>query len=200
MLTNKASTQQMVQVPKNHFMIEGITLPENGSNGYDFANQTTNNWKYVVGAGDENSVSDGAGNSAVFYGTLCKTFENKAILEGRPTLSNGMSLYMKAGDNSNFYYRKAGSPYGLNGFRCWFAVENPTTGTTGNKLAIEINGITDDTTNIDSINAGNGASTVSRYADAVYNLNGQKVAGGGNTSHLPAGIYIVNGKKVVVNK
>ena len=37
-------------------------------------------------------------------------------------------------------------------------------------------------------------------ATAIYNLNGQKVSTSQhlNTSSLPKGIYIVNGKKVVV--
>ena len=199
-LTNKASTQ--VQVPRNHFMIEGVTLATNNENkdGYDFASLTTNNWKYVVGGGENNSASDASGNSTVFYGTLCKTFENKTILDGRPTLNDGRSLYMKPGDNSNFYYRKAGSSYGLNGFRCWFAVKNGTAATANSKLAIEIKGVTDGTTDIDSINADNGTTPVSRYSDAVYSLSGQKVAEDGNVGNLPAGIYVINGKKFVVNK
>ena len=44
---------------------------------------------------------------------------------------------------------------------------------------------------------GNGELTMD---NAVYNLNGQKVADEFNPKRLPKGVYIVNGQKVMVGK
>ena len=39
---------------------------------------------------------------------------------------------------------------------------------------------------------------VSRFANGIYNLNGQLVKQGNSTAGLPSGLYIVNGKKCIV--
>ena len=203
-LTNKTTTE--VTVPKNHFLIKGVTLPVNNSSndGYSFSDNPDytivngdTKWLYTVK--DETSAQNSDGTQkATFYGTLCKTYEDKSILADRPALSDGKSYYMKAGDSSNFYYRKNGSAYGLKGFRCWFVLDDDTNQQT--KYAIEINGSSDETTKIDGINTDEGSDTISRYSDAVYNTSGQKVANGKRLDSLPAGVYIANGKKFVITK
>lgn len=57
------------------------------------------------------------------------------------------------------------------------------------------------TTGIDDIDFENSFDTASSYKSAnhaVYNLNGQMVRQGLSTDGLPAGIYIVGGRKVAV--
>lgn len=211
-------THEDVTCPDGHFVAFNVTLePENSdrNNGktlYDFANaekyKTTigdAKYDYVVNLGNEDVANDvdGNGRTATFYGTLCKTFDfdengKGYYLEGRPRLNDGKSYYMKPDGGSNFYYRKAGSSYGLKGFRCWFVYDEPTV--SSSKYSIEINGITDDTTDIDAINASNGGENIACYRGAIYNLNGQKVGEGQKIEELPAGIYIVNGKKYIINK
>ena len=39
---------------------------------------------------------------------------------------------------------------------------------------------------------------LSRYAKGVYNLNGQLVSEKNSTEGLPAGVYIMNGKKMIM--
>ena len=221
----QAQTQITVSVPRNHFTISGVTLEKNNStqDGYDFAGQFQktlygNTCFYVVGgenaAGDGENVAydktDGKENKnryATFYGTLCKTFELNeygvnAFLENRPRLDDGKSFYMKPNGGNNFYYRKKGSGYGLKGFRCWFVYEDGTTtgAAAAKQFAIDINGVTDDVTDISNIERNDGAEIADQYANGIFNLNGQKVTEGMKLSDLPAGIYIVNGKKYIVNK
>ena len=87
--------------------------------------------------------------------------------------------------------------YGLKGFRCWFEVKGGSS--QAKALRLEIDGISDDATSIDEINSQHSQFT-SRHKgiSGVFNLDGQKVREGESTQNLPKGIYIVNGRKVVV--
>ena len=97
-------------------------------------------------------------------------------------------------------YISEGMSYGK-GYRSYIDKDKTgTTTTTAKALSISFSGVEDDD--------DNGTTTDIRIAEladdvietlvigGVYNLNGQKVAD--TTRNLPAGIYIVNGRKVVV--
>ena len=96
-------------------------------------------------------------------------------------------------------YISAGSSYGK-GYRSYIDYTGTTTPPSAKALSISFSGVEDDD--------DNGTTTDIRIAEladdvietlgigGVYNLNGQKVAD--TTRNLPAGIYIVNGRKVVV--
>ena len=88
--------------------------------------------------------------------------------------------------------------YGLKGFRCWFEVKGKMEGMAA-APRLEIDGIIDDATSIDDLNSQPSQFT-SRHKgiSGVFNLDGQKVREGESTQNLPKGIYIVNGRKVVV--
>ena len=215
-------TYTKVSLPESSYVCFNVTLPttsENPStstgyyNGYSTqdAFYTTidgTKYHYVVNQGDEDVAYDytsGEKNEnryATFYGTLCKTYEGKSIINNgtddiRPDLSDGNSYYM--GQGSNFYLRKQGAQYGQKGFRCWFVYHDGTASASQAKpVMLELQGITEETTDIDAIERNDGETIVQRYKGAVYNLNGQKVASDGNLDNLPAGIYIVNGRKVIV--
>ena len=83
---------------------------------------------------------------------------------------------------------------GLRGFSCWF---KPAEGAQKN-AQFTLDGVTQSgTTALDDIFA-DGEQPVSRFAQGVYNLNGQLVKQGNSTAGLPSGLYIVNGKKCIV--
>lgn len=97
-------------------------------------------------------------------------------------------------------YISEGQSYGK-GYRSYIDIDKTgTTTTTAKALSISFSGVED--------GDDNGTTTEIRVAEladdviqtlgigGVYNLNGQKVAD--TTRNLPAGIYIVNGRKVVV--
>ena len=89
-------------------------------------------------------------------------------------------------------YHSATRPRGLRGFSCWFE----TTGAQ-NSLQLTIDGVSQGTTGIEDILADY-EQPVSRFANGIYNLNGQLVKQGNSTAGLPSGLYIVNGKKCIV--
>lgn len=109
---------------------------------------------------------------------------------------------LKAGDfmiqNSKFYELQAGNSYRVKGFRGWFT-KNPNY-TAPAKASIY---------NISDYNEGTGTATSIATIDAntgnvlptadVFNLNGQCIRHNAATLEgLPGGIYIWNGKKIVV--
>lgn len=97
------------------------------------------------------------------------------------TLATGTALFL--GDGNKFYQAKAGSQ--MKGFRAYFDMPK---GGDANKVQAVIDG---ETTGIDTLNGD-----VVKSAGPVYNLNGQSV--GTNLQKLQPGVYIQNGKKVVI--
>ena len=104
-------------------------------------------------------------------------------------------IFVSEGDGT--VYISGGQSYGK-GYRSY--IDYTGTTATAKALSISFSGVEDDD--------DNGTTTDIRIAEladdviqtlgigGVYNLNGQKVAD--TTRNLPAGIYIVNGRKVVV--
>lgn len=127
------------------------------------------------------------------YGTLAKTYDENGILDGRDHLSG--AYVMRGGQIVQVPSNKE---YGLKGFRCWFEFKGKIDGMAA-APRLEIDGIIDDATSIDDLNSQPSQFT-SRHKgiSGVFNLDGQKVRDGESTQDLPKGIYIVNGRKVVV--
>ena len=127
------------------------------------------------------------------YGTLAKTYDENGILDGRDHLSG--AYVMRDGKIVQVPQKQQ---YGLKGFRCWFEVKGSHPGVAA-APRLEIDGIIDDATSIDDLNSQPSLFT-SRHKgiSGVFNLDGQKVRDGESTQDLPKGIYIVNGRKVVV--
>lgn len=197
--------------PDQHYLVESVTLPyeENEASGemwYNFGGLDKYNaaidgkrCSYVVDANSSGSYGSG---SLHCYGTLCKTFEQAAeggnsyglkILDGRPRLDDGNAYIMKGG--TMYRVPEMASGYGLKGFRCWFQYVDSSAEAKQQTPLLLINGISDDATTIDSINAADGVTTISRFADGVYTLGGQKVGDASVVGRLKGGLYIVNGKK-----
>ena len=96
-------------------------------------------------------------------------------------------------DYGNVYYTENPDKVrGLRGFSCWFKPNNnvaPAVYIDGMKQEAELTAIGELVISPEAAN---------RYGknDGVYNLQGQRV--GNTTEGLPSGIYIVNGKKILV--
>lgn len=190
-------------IPGNHYDITMVTLDraalvkhlklsETDQAHYDKEEYDKIDWDNVSWI-SQTSFSTGASEGDLTcYGTLTKTYKDDAILPGRDDLSG--DYVMRGG---KIVQVPSDKKYGLKGFRCWFEVKGSHPIAAAPRL--EIDGIIDDATSIDDLNSQPSQFT-SRHKgiSGVFNLDGQKVREGESTQNLPKGIYIVNGRKVVV--
>lgn len=178
-------TEGKISIPEKHYVISMVTLDRKTLPTSDNINTHTNRMdeKWVSVLTDQAVLSDHTMNA---YGTLAKTYNNGKIIEGRDNLSG--SYYMKG---NSIYQVPSGKSYGLKAFRCWFKP-----GTSGNAKRVEM--YLDDvlmdaieTTGISSVFADNGSAK-----SGIYSISGQLM--GYSLQGLPSGLYVVNGKKIVV--
>lgn len=202
--TNSESGTQDVVVKANHYDIPNVTMAIGDNNQNDLTKMNTDTWVSDVTTTVENS-----NGSMVAYGTFARTFGQKAtqnvtdekaadygvykfddrkIISGRDDL-----MYSYFFDQGNLYYSSK-RVRGLRGFSCWFKPVNSPAPT---KLNLYIDGVANGTTGIDEVAFGDEEPT-GKAAKGIYNMNGQLVSNGSDTTNLPAGMYIVNGKKCVV--
>lgn len=202
--TNSESGTQDVVVKANHYDIPNVTMAIGDNNQNDLTKMKTDTWVSDVTTTVENS-----NGSMVAYGTFARTFGQKAtqnvtdekaadygvykfddrkIISGRDDL-----MYSYFFDQGNLYYSSK-RVRGLRGFSCWFKPVNSPAPT---KLNLYIDGVANGTTGIDEVAFGDEEPT-GKAAKGIYNMNGQLVSNGSDTTNLPAGMYIVNGKKCVV--
>lgn len=136
------------------------------------------------------------------YGTLARTYdENENILEGRDDLKG--DYVMREGKLVQVPTTLPQYPnykgYGLQGFRCWFEVKGDEVPVGSAKMSMNIDGVEDTATSIEDIHGDDAAFTTrGRGIDGVFSLDGQLVRRGTSMEGLPKGIYITNGRKVVV--
>ena len=168
----------------NHYDITMVSLDRDKLKTY----LNTTNWESET----RFEATGGGHGTMVCKGTMAKTYDNGKIFDGRDNL--GGDYIMRDGKIVQVPSTKQ---YGLKGFRCWFEVKGGSS--QAKPLRLEIDGISDDATSIDEINSQPSQFT-SRHKgiSGVFNLDGQKVREGKSTQNLPKGIYIVNGRKVVV--
>ena len=140
----------------------------------------------------------GGGHGMVCKGTMAKTYDNGEIISGRDNLNGDYFMYrgkliqVPSGnmDDGNPY------SYGLKAFRCWFELTN--TSAEGKRVSLLIDGVEDSTTGIDDIHGSADCTSYKRGIDGVFNMNGQMVRRGCSLEGLPKGLYVVNGKKIVI--
>ncbi len=108
-------------------------------------------------------------------------FEFVGICSKHTLALDGTNLFL--GENNTFYIPTP-EDYTLKALRGYFVVPE---GTSASKMGINIDG---ETTSISTL------STADAINGKVYNLNGQYV--GNNVKTLQKGIYVVNGKKIIV--
>lgn len=139
----------------------------------------------------------GPQGTMVCKGTLAKTYDNGKIIKGRDDLNGDFFMYqgkliqVPSGDKDGERYQ-----YGLKAFRCWFELSSNTTH--GNSLSLMIDGVEDSTTSIDDIHGSSNSTSYKRGIEGVFNMHGQMVRRDNSLEELPKGMYVVNGKKVII--
>ncbi len=141
------------------------------------------------------SGSGTPGTTMVCKGTLAKTYDNDGIISGRDDLNGDFFMY-----KGNLIQvpsgAKDGEPYqyGLKAFRCWFELSSPSAST----VSLMIDGVEDSATSIDDIHTDADHTSYKRGIEGVFNMNGQMVRRDNSLEGLPKGMYVVNGKKVII--
>lgn len=184
-------------VPPNHYDITMVSFDRDKFN------------EYVNTDGNENWVSkttfsaEGKPGHMECLGTMAKTYDENGIIEGRDNLNGDYFMYKGKliqvpngkKDNGEEY------SYGLKAFRCWFELtgkDNIEGGGSSTQMALFIDGVKDNTTGIDDIHAFDEVTSYKRGINGVFNLNGQMVRSSNAIDRLPKGLYVVNGKKIVI--
>lgn len=143
------------------------------------------------------SATGGNHGTMVCKGTMAKTYDNGEIISGRDDLNGDYFMYqgkliqVPHGDMAD------GKPYsyGLKAFRCWFELTDIVK---PSQVSLYIDGVADSTTGIDDIHGNTDCTSYKRGIDGVFNMNGQMVRRGCSLEGLPKGLYVVNGKKIVI--
>lgn len=188
-----------IKIAANHYVIGKVSMPLTTTEGVkanDWSKMDKEKWTTTMIGGNDQIKA---------YGTFARTFDPEAtqddkdgtwkfsdkkstIIDGRDNLIGSYFF-----DNGNMYHSKK-SPRGLRGFSCWFKMAEGAQ----KSLKFTLDGVTQSgTTGIEDILADY-EQPVSRFANGIYNLNGQLVKQGNSTAGLPSGMYIVNGKKCIV--
>lgn len=205
-LTKTNGEQQDVVIKANHYDIPNVTFKTNNENKNDLSQMDTQKWVSNV-----TTQVGGTDGSMVAYGTFARTFgteatqnvtDEKAVDYGVYKF-NDHEIISNRDDLKGSYFFDKGNLYysskrvrGLRGFSCWFKPVDSST-PTNTKLNLYIDGVANGTTGIDEVAFGDEEPT-GKAAKGIYNMNGQLVSNGSDTTNLPAGMYIVNGKKCVV--
>ena len=143
------------------------------------------------------SGSDTPGTTMVCKGTLAKTYDNDGIISGRDDLNGDFFMYKgnliqvpsgKNEENDEPYQ------YGLKAFRCWFELSS----TSASSVSLMIDGVEDSATSIDDIHGSSNSTSYKRGIVGVFNMHGQMVRRDNSLEGLPKGMYVVNGKKVII--
>lgn len=198
--TNGESGTQEVLVKANHYDIPNVTFETDAANKNDLTFMDTDTWttkKMLSVTGDGTMEA---------HGTFARTFGPNAPQDknGVYNFDNNYGIIGERDDLIGSYFFHNGNLYrsdkrqrGLRGFSCWFKPVNSSSAPASTKLNLYIDGVANGTTGIDEVAFGDEEPT-GKAAKGIYNMNGQFVSNGSDTTNLPAGMYIVNGKKCVV--
>lgn len=138
----------------------------------------------------------GTPGKMVCKGTMAKTYDNNGIISGRDDLNGDFFMYKGnliqvpsgAKENGELYQ------YGLKAFRCWFELS----GTSAGSVSLMIDGVEDSATSIDDIHGSSNSTSYKRGIEGVFNMHGQMVRRDNSLEGLPKGMYVVNGKKIII--
>lgn len=163
--------------------------------------------KYVNANTWESTTTVSAiGGGMVCKGTMAKTYDKdengkNKILSDRDDLNGDYFMYkgkliqVPSGnkDNGERY------SYGLKAFRCWFELtDNASAGGKPSQVSLLIDGVEDSTTGIADIHYSTDCTSYKRGIDGVFNINGQMVRRSCSLEGLPKGMYVVDGKKIII--
>ena len=176
----------------NHYDITMVSLDRDKLNEY----VNTTNWVSTTTF----SATGGNHGTMVCKGTMAKTYDNGKIIEGRDDLNGDYFMYKGKLIQVPHGNMADGKPYsyGLKAFRCWFEL-NPAAGDTmGKSISLLIDGVEDSTTGIDDIHGSTDCTSYKRGIEGVFNMNGQMVRRSCSQEGLSKGMYVVDGKKIII--
>lgn len=174
----------------DHYDITMVSLDREKLNEY----VNTTNWESKTIF----SATGGNHGTMTCKGTMAKTYDNGKIIPGRDDLNGDFFMYkgkliqVPHGEKEDHERYQ----YGLKAFRCWFELTGNTK--PGNTLSLMIDGVEDSATSIDDIHGSSNSTSYKRGIDGVFNMNGQMVRRDNSLEGLPKGMYVVNGKKVII--
>ena len=181
-------------VPADHYDITMVTLDRKKLNEY----LNTTNWESETTF----DATGGGHGTMVCKGTMAKTYENGKIISGRDDLNGDYFMYkgkliqVPSGNKENGGERYS---YGLKAFRCWFELPGNTSSEGKlSRVSLLIDGVEDSTTGIADIHGSTDCTSYKRGIEGVFNMNGQMVRRSCSLEGLPKGIYVVNGKKIII--
>ena len=144
---------------------------------------------------------DGNYGKMVCKGTMAKTYDNGNIISGRDDLNGDYFMYKGKLIQVPHGNKDDGEPYsyGLKAFRCWFELTGNTSAEgKPSQVSLLIDGVEDSTTGIADIHGNTDCTSYKRGIDGVFNMNGQMVRRSCSLEGLPKGMYVVNGKKIII--
>ena len=177
----------------NHYDITMVSLDRKKLNEY----VNTTNWVSKT----QFDATGGGHGKMVCIGTMAKTYDKGKIIEGRDDLNGDYFMYkgkliqVPSGNMDN------GKPYsyGLKAFRCWFELtDNTPAEGKPSQVSLLIDGVEDSTTGIADIHGSTDCTSYKRGIEGVFNINGQMVRRSCSLEGLPKGMYVVNGKKIII--
>ena len=179
-------------IDADHYDITMVSLDREKLKKY----VNTTNW-------ESTTIVSAKGGGMDCKGTMAKTYDKdengkNKIISGRDDLNGDYFMYQGKLIQVPSGNMDDGKPYsyGLKAFRCWFELTN--TSAEGKRVSLLIDGVEDSTTGIDDIHGGTDCTSYKRGIDGVFNMNGQMVRRGCSLEGLPKGLYVVNGKKIVI--
>lgn len=182
-------------VPADHYDITMVSLDKEKL----MQHVKTDTW-------ESTTTVSATGGGMVCKGTMAKTYDKdengkNKILSDRDDLNGDYFMYkgkliqVPSGKKDN------GEPYsyGLKAFRCWFELtaNTPAEGKP-NQVSLLIDGVEDSTTGIADIHYSTDCTSYKRGIDGVFNMNGQMVRRSCSLEGLPKGMYVVDGKKIII--
>lgn len=178
----------------DHYDITMVSLDRDTLNKY----LNTTNWESTITF----SATGGNHGTMVCKGTMAKTYDNGKIISGRDDLNGDYFMYkgkliqVPSGTKENGGERYS---YGLKAFRCWFELtaSTPAQGKPS-QVSLLIDGVEDSTTGIDDIHGSTDRTSYKRGIEGVFNMNGQMVRCSCSLEGLPKGMYVVDGKKIII--
>lgn len=177
----------------DHYDITMVSLDREKLNEY----VNTTNWVSKT----QFDATGGGHGKMTCKGTMAKTYDNGKIIEGRDNL-NG-DYFMQKGKLIQVPHGNMGDgkpySYGLKAFRCWFELaDNTSAEGKPSQVSLLIDGVEDSTTGIDDIHGSTDRTSYKRGIEGVFNMNGQMVRRSCSLEGLPQGMYVVNGKKIII--
>ena len=178
-------------IDADHYDITMVSLDREKLKTY----VNTTNWESTITF----PATGGGHGTMVCKGTMAKTYENGKIISGRDDLNGDYFMYkgkliqVPRNENGKQY------SYGLKAFRCWFEL-TPNTPAQGkpSQVSLLIDGVEDSTTGIDDIHGSTDRTSYKRGIEGVFNINGQMVRCSCSLEGLPKGMYVVDGKKIII--